>query len=84
MLGMTERKLLADGSSPWLLEPASNGRDIVLAVNDNRVELESRLLEHGALLFRGFDVSSVGGFEAFSNAISAHKSDYVYRSTPRT
>ncbi|WP_193102751.1 TauD/TfdA family dioxygenase [Burkholderia sp. Z1] len=88
MLGMTERKLLADGASPLLLEPVSSGRvnghDLVLAVNDNRVELESRLLEHGALLFRGFDVSSVAEFEAFSNAVSAHQSDYVYRSTPRT
>ncbi|KVU29080.1 taurine catabolism dioxygenase TauD [Burkholderia ubonensis] len=84
MLGMTERKLLAEGASPWLLEPASNERDIVRAVNDNRAELDARLLEHGALLFRGFDVSSVDGFEAFANAISAHKSDYVYRSTPRT
>lgn len=84
MLGMTERKLLAEGSSPWLLEPVSNGRDLAQAVNDNRAALESRLLEHGALLFRGFDVSSVGGFEAFAHAISAHQSDYVYRSTPRT
>ena len=84
MLGMTERKLLAEGSSPWLLEPVSNGRDLAQAVNDNRAALESRLLEHGALLFRGFDVSSVGDFEAFAHAISAHQSDYVYRSTPRT
>jgi alpha-ketoglutarate-dependent taurine dioxygenase len=84
MLGMTERKLLADGSSPWLLEPASNARDLLRAVHDNRAELDARLLEHGALLFRGFDVTSVAGFEAFSTALSAHQSDYVYRSTPRT
>ncbi|OXJ26296.1 taurine catabolism dioxygenase TauD [Burkholderia sp. HI2714] len=84
MQGMTERRLLADGSSPWLLEPVSNRRDLAQAVKDNRAALESRLLEQGALLFRGFDVSSVGDFEAFAHAISVHQSDYVYRSTPRT
>ncbi|MEC4595415.1 TauD/TfdA family dioxygenase [Burkholderia vietnamiensis] len=84
MQGMTERKLLADGSSPWLLEPASSERDIAAAVNANRPALEARLHEHGALLFRGFDVSSVSDFDAFVNAVSSNKSDYVYRSTPRT
>ncbi|WP_264085929.1 TauD/TfdA family dioxygenase [Burkholderia contaminans] len=83
---MTERKLLAEGSSPWLLEPVSNGRDLAQAVNDNRAALESRLLEHGALLFRGFDVSSVGGFEAFAHAISAISptTSIVPRHAPRS
>ncbi len=84
MRGITERRLLAKEAAPWLLEPASNQHDIVVAVSDHRAELEARLLEHGALLFRGFDVACVAKFEAFANAISTHQSDYVYRSTPRT
>ncbi|MFM0286812.1 TauD/TfdA family dioxygenase [Paraburkholderia megapolitana] len=84
MQDIAQRKLLADGYSPWLLEPTSNERDIVQVVNHNRAELDALVLEHGAVLLRGFDVASVDRFELFANAVSAQKSDYVYRSTPRT
>jgi len=42
------------------------------------------LLEHGAVLFRGFAVNSVESFEKLATALSPRRSDYLYRSTPRT
>jgi alpha-ketoglutarate-dependent taurine dioxygenase len=51
---------------------------------EHRALLTARLLEHGALLFRGFDVRTVGAFDAFAGAVSDRRGDYIYRSTPRT
>ena len=42
------------------------------------------LLEHGAVLFRGFAADSVERFEKFAAALALRRSDYLYRSTPRT
>jgi alpha-ketoglutarate-dependent taurine dioxygenase len=42
------------------------------------------LLEHGALLLRGFSVASVPRFREASEALLVHRLDYIYRSTPRT
>jgi alpha-ketoglutarate-dependent taurine dioxygenase len=42
------------------------------------------LLEHGAVLFRGFAANSVERFEKFAAALALRRSEYLYRSTPRT
>jgi alpha-ketoglutarate-dependent taurine dioxygenase len=42
------------------------------------------LLEHGAVLFRGFGVDSEQAFRHASAALCGPLLDYVYRSTPRT
>ncbi|HEX8559630.1 MAG TPA: TauD/TfdA family dioxygenase, partial [Pyrinomonadaceae bacterium] len=46
--------------------------------------VESWLLEHGAILFRGFGVSSASEFESFARAVSDELIAYGERSSPRT
>ena len=43
-----------------------------------------KLLEHGALLLRGFGINDVARFESVVAGLSRCPLDYMYRSTPRT
>ena len=79
---------------PLLVEPASRDVDLVEWAKGKAGFLESKLFEHGAILFKGFQVSSVAEFEAFAQAVCpALKGDYgdlprekggksIYKSTP--
>ena len=62
------RKAAPDSSLPVVCEPAAKGVDLIEWTTDNREPLERRLLDSGAVLFRGFDVSSVPEFERFALA----------------
>ncbi len=84
MLGMKETAMFDNNRAPLVIQPSTAERDLSALVARNRAALEERVLEYGALLFRGFDVGSVDDFERFSSAISARKLDYTYRSTPRS
>ncbi|MDB5368362.1 MAG: taurine catabolism dioxygenase TauD, TfdA family protein [Rhodospirillales bacterium] len=67
---------------PFVIEPASVATLPDFAVA-NRALLEAQLLQHGALLLRGFDADQ-DSFAEFVDALGADRLDYVYRSTPRT
>lgn len=73
----------ADERGPRLFEAAGE-RDLAAFASARREELEERLLEFGALIFRGFAVAQVADFERFGEAISPRALDYTYRSTPRS
>jgi alpha-ketoglutarate-dependent taurine dioxygenase len=47
-------------------------------------EIPSLLLEHGAILFRGFIVAGTADYQSFIEALGVAPVDYTYRSTPRT
>lgn len=79
-----ERVLYADRRSPLLIEPVSVDRDIAGHVHGQTETIAAKLLEHGALLFRGFSVQNVADFDGFVGAIGSERLDYVYGSTPRT
>jgi alpha-ketoglutarate-dependent taurine dioxygenase len=49
-----------------------------------RQALRAQLTEHGALLFRGFDIGGVEGFEAAVRALSGPPLTYTEQSSPRT
>lgn len=68
---------------PLVVQPAVNGVNLIAWVTNNREFIETHLLEHGAILFRNFDVHEVAEFERFIGAISGRLLDYSYRSTPR-
>lgn len=53
-------------------------------VRTHAAALEERLLDHGAILFRGFSVKGVDDFDRFVEAMTQHRASYTYRSTPRT
>jgi len=84
MLEMKESLMYAQTRAPLVLEPMSEGTDLAASVSGHEQALRARLLEQGAILFRGFDVHSVSDFERFVGAVSDNRLQYTYRSTPRT
>ena len=89
-----ERLREAGESLPLILEPAQTG--VVLAdwASDHREKIESDLARNGAILFRGFGLSSIAEFESVATSITgglyggygdlprAGKSRNIYASTP--
>jgi alpha-ketoglutarate-dependent taurine dioxygenase len=67
-----------------IVEPSSSGKALSDVMNSNKRELAALLLEHGALLFRGFAVQTVQHFDEFVGALTEQRLDYLYGSTPRT
>ena len=51
---------------------------------DQKKWLKDKLLEHGALLFRGFDIHNATAMHAFCDAIDAQLMDYPRGTSPRT
>jgi alpha-ketoglutarate-dependent taurine dioxygenase len=76
--------MYSDRRSPLIVQPEVPTVDLACAVRMHATQLAALLLEHGGLLFRGFDVRELAQFDAFVGAVSADRLDYVYGSTPRT
>jgi len=75
--------LFRDERMPLLVQPLME-RDLSEVMQTHRLELRARLLEHGALLFRGFDMRGMEDFAGFLQATGRERMNYVYRSTPRS
>jgi len=83
--GMVTMQLLQpDRSLPLLIQPAVPGVDLLAWTERNRDLVEEKVLQHGAVLFRGFDVGELPDFERFISIISGGAMEYRYRSSPRT
>ncbi len=67
---VTERLLSPDHALPLVIEPAVSGVDLIAWATRERASLEKKLLEYGALLFRGFNVASVEQFDQVIAALS--------------
>lgn len=52
-------------------------------VAEHRQDVEEQVLDHGAILYRGFGFDSPEAFEAFSAALAPTSMDYVGGITPR-
>jgi alpha-ketoglutarate-dependent taurine dioxygenase len=77
-------ELLETGRTlPLVVRPALKGVDLLAWATDNRALVEARLLEHGAILFRDFGVSSATEFERLIGAMSGETLEYRERSSPR-
>ncbi len=74
----------AQGRQPMLVEAATRIRSLPAWITAHRRILDDALLEHGGLLFRGFEVDDVADFQACVDALGGGGLDYTYRSTPRT
>ncbi len=68
---------------PLVMEPAVEGVNLAGWAAGQRGVIEEELLRHGAILFRGFRVGEVGGFEQFARAVSPDLLDYLERAAPR-
>lgn len=71
------------GRTPLVIRPAIDGVELVSWAASNRELIEERLLDHGALLLRGFVVRSPEEFEQFIKTVSDHLLQYNERSSPR-
>lgn len=68
---------------PLIYEPAVDELSLADWMGDHRDEVAARLLDHGALLFRGFNVASVEAFEEAVRRFSPDLLDYTERAAPR-
>ena len=63
------KELVPDKKLPLVVTPDLEDIDLVEWAGKNGEFIETKLLEHGAILFRGFNVNSVIEFESFAKAV---------------
>ncbi|HXQ72868.1 MAG TPA: condensation domain-containing protein, partial [Pyrinomonadaceae bacterium] len=68
---------------PVVFQPEVEGVDLINWATQNRETIDSRLRQHGALLFRGFNGHSLTNFEQFTTTIASSLMSYGERSSPR-
>ncbi len=61
--------LQPEQSLPLVIEPDSDEIDLADWASSHREFIETNLLKHGAILFRGFNLTSAAEFETVANAI---------------
>ena len=84
MLPLVNTRQLKPGSSlPLRIEASSQTTNLHAWTRANRKLIESCLLKHGGILFRGFE-TSVAEFGDLIETLCGSLLDYSYRSTPRT
>lgn len=76
--------LRTDSRLPMLVRPVGAGADLAAVLRERRVEFDTMLLEHGAILFRDFALHDVADFENAVGEVSSERLRYTNRSTPRT
>nr|AID65223.1 putative taurine catabolism dioxygenase [Cystobacter fuscus] len=69
---------------PVVVSPLQEGLVLEAWIAQHRELLDEKLLRHGALLFRGFDVRTPQAFHQVVNAMGGELLDYVERSSPRS
>ncbi len=52
-----------------MLEPGEPHLDVIDWIHQNRPLIEQKLAEHAGVLFRGFELDGIQGFEAFAEAV---------------
>lgn len=81
---VSEDYLKPDKPFPLLIQPATDDIDLIAWATSRRDLIETRLLNHGAILFRGFKIDSVSRFEQFARVFSSELLDYFDQHTPRS
>lgn len=69
---------------PLVIEPDAERIDIAAWAARNRDYIEAQLLDHGGILFRGFEITTPEAFEQLCRAVSTELLEYNERSSPRT
>jgi alpha-ketoglutarate-dependent taurine dioxygenase len=68
---------------PAVIEPKEPDINLAVWAESKREFLQQKLLEGGAILFRGFKVDDAAQFERFACAVSGELIDYRERAAPR-
>ncbi len=74
---------LCHSAEKFIMVTANRQISPITWLDNNREHLDSILLEHGAVLLRNFDISSLSEFNKFAKSFSSDLLDYTFRSTPR-
>jgi alpha-ketoglutarate-dependent taurine dioxygenase len=69
---------------PLLFKPVLADVDLEGWANNHQSLIESVLLKHGAILFRGFEINSIARFTRFVRSISPQLISYDEPTTPRS
>ena len=77
-----EERTVGGKRAPLYIEGKRNFR-LADFVAENRLALASKLIEHAAIIFRGFEVNSPAQFSEFVSATGLPAMDYRHGSTPR-
>jgi alpha-ketoglutarate-dependent taurine dioxygenase len=72
-----------DERLPLLIQPEAEGVDLTAWAVSHRDEVEAKLLEHGAILFRGFEMAGPEQFQRFGGDVFGDLLDYKERAAPR-
>ena len=89
-VSLTQEELVTFGSLtlgqsfPLLVKPKVSGLNPAAWAAANRPLVEAHLHRHGAMLWRGFRVAGVEGFEELARAVTPDLLDYKERSSPRS
>jgi alpha-ketoglutarate-dependent taurine dioxygenase len=76
---------VVDGQSlPLLIRPALHGVDASRVAAQHSERIGRLLQQHGALLFRGFNVGTASALREFTDALTTGALDYRERSSPRS
>lgn len=74
----------AQHSLPLVIEPSVSSLEPIGWAAMRRGKLESKLLQHGAILFRGFAIKTIDEFEQMIASLSSGALEYMFRASPRT
>jgi alpha-ketoglutarate-dependent taurine dioxygenase len=80
---VTSSLLSPEQSLPLMLQPAVDDLDPIAWARASLTDIESQLLRHGGILFRGFDLETVESFEEFARVLAPALLNYVEGSSPR-
>jgi alpha-ketoglutarate-dependent taurine dioxygenase len=81
---MVKTGSLTPGESlPLVIEPSDGRLDPIAWAESKRPFIRQRLLEHGAILFRDFGLTSVDTFMRFAGVLIPRLANYVEGSSPR-
>ena len=72
------------GGIPLIVTAPDAATDSAAWFASQRDWIDDALLEHGALLFRGFPMGTEQAFDMLATELFGERLAYVYRSTPRT
>lgn len=84
---LVQETFIQDGQTlPLVLKPATGDKSLesLLAwINDNKEYLSKKIIEHGALLFRDFDVHNPEDFEQVAKAVDPELKNNYLGTSPR-
>jgi len=81
---VTVTPLFADRTLPLLIRPNLEDVDLLSWIANHKTELTAKLLDAGAILFRGFGMTAPEQLDAVVRTTSGEPLEYKERSTPRS